>query len=302
MKFNRQYRLLIQEKVGSSNSIEVQAVQNKSLTIQFDVVRDTGSSANNMTLRIYNLNHTNRSLIFQDRVAIQSTDKGKVYKKIVLQAGYDNLSTIFVGNILEAYSYKQGADIITYIRAQDGGFSIYNTYSSFSLQKGVNNLQLYQRLIKDMTENGLAQGVTAPIVGSPKRAIVIAGNTWDCLQNSFNKLVFIDLEAINYLEENQGIIAQVPFIDSSAGLLGTPRRSGATIIVEMIFEPRIIVGQLIELSSITDLFFNGQFKVSGVQHVGIISSAVGGELKTVLQLYIGSKALSPIATSNVLTF
>ena len=56
----------------------------------------------------------------------------------------------------------------------------------------------------------------------------------------------------------------------------------------MIFEPRITVGQLVEIESSTASIFDGQFKVIGIHHAGIISGAVAGEARTTLNLFIGA--------------
>jgi len=68
-------------------------------------------------------------------------------------------------------------------------------------------------------------------------------------------------------------------------LLGTPKKSQNRIIVEILFEPAITVGQQVELQSRTlPNEFNQSYKVLGIEHYGTISGAKGGKLKTVLSL------------------
>ena len=56
-------------------------------------------------------------------------------------------------------------------------------------------------------------------------------------------------------------------------------------------EPKIIIGQLLQIESQINQFYNGQFKVVGISHNGIISGAVNGQCITTLQLFIGNKIL-----------
>jgi len=70
-----------------------------------------------------------------------------------------------------------------------------------------------------------------------------------------------------------------------------PRRQNTYIQVDIIFEPRIQVGQIVEIVSQIDPRFNGQWKVQGIKHSGTISGAVGGDCKTTLQLFYGTAPL-----------
>ena len=81
----------------------------------------------------------------------------------------------------------------------------------------------------------------------------------------------------------------VPLITTKSGLIGTPRRQGNILDITLMFEPRIQIQQLIEVKSSINPIWDGQYKVIGLKHQGTISGAVGGDLTTNLQLYIGDK-------------
>lgn len=57
----------------------------------------------------------------------------------------------------------------------------------------------------------------------------------------------------------------------------------------MIFEPRIVVGQVIEIQSRIAPMFNGQYKLYGLKHSGTISGAVAGDVTTEIQMLVGSQ-------------
>ena len=53
------------------------------------------------------------------------------------------------------------------------------------------------------------------------------------------------------------------------------------------FDPRIKVGQGLEINSKIAPQFNGQYKVWGVSHNGIIGETQGGQCITTIQLWTG---------------
>lgn len=283
MKLNRKFKILVE-------TIDKEVLEIASpLTIQFDVERTTSSSINQMNLRVYNLSEKIRNILYKDKFLILDDATKKNYRQIILQAGYKELSTIFKGNILEAYSYRQGADIITYFNCQDGGYAASNSYSSITIDKSESYEDAFNRLVDNLV--GIKKGKIGEIQGSPKRGMVFNGNTFTLLQESFDNKVYIDLEKINLLNDNETIKGDVLLINSETGLLGTPIRQNTYLTVDIIFEPRIVVGQLIEINSKVNPFYNGQFKVDGIKHSGTISDAVGGDCKTSLQLFVGTTFL-----------
>jgi hypothetical protein len=81
----------------------------------------------------------------------------------------------------------------------------------------------------------------------------------------------------------------VPVIDDNSGLLGVPEHEDAILTVRMIFEPRLVIGQKIEIKSQVAPMFNGQYKIYGIRHEGTISDAVSGKATTTLEMLIGSQ-------------
>jgi hypothetical protein len=282
-KFNRQYRLTL-KLTEEDEAIVIEPP----FTIKFSIQKTISSSVNQMKLEIYNLGKILREKIFQDRFNI------KKYKKVILQAGYDRLSTIFVGNILEATSYRRKQDIITYINAQDGGFSVRNSYSSFSIEAGESFKGAIGKLFDDM--QNVSKGKIGDIVGSFKRGVVFNGNTYNLLKEQTKENVFIDNEVINALKEDEVIVGEVPLITSETGLKNTPIRRDSFIEVELVFEPRIVISQIIEIKSTINSLFDGQYKVIGIKHNATISESIGGEASTILQLFIGSQLLGGLKT------
>jgi hypothetical protein len=100
---------------------------------------------------------------------------------------------------------------------------------------------------------------------------------------------FIDLETAYVLKDNEVLNGSVTLIHSDTGLLGTPKREDTFLEFEMIFESSLILGQIIEIQSEIQKQYNGQYKIIGINHTGIISGAVAGKLTTKVQLLLGSQ-------------
>lgn len=86
----------------------------------------------------------------------------------------------------------------------------------------------------------------------------------------------------------------VAIINDTVGLLGSPKRQGTYLEVKILFEPRIVVGQIIEIQSATVSIFNGVYKVVGFSHSATISQAVNGNAETTLRLWFGTESFKII--------
>jgi len=298
-KSGRVYKLTVEIDNPTLESATPKAIEiSNPLTIEFDIDRNTNSSLNSGSFKIYNLNETNRGLIFKN--LFSSVDSYGNRKKIILQAGYEsrgdaintkgNLATIFSGEILQAYSFRQGSDIITYISAQDGSFAVRNSITSVTFNAG----ELIKDGLKKIASNlkGIKLGAIGETEGSYKTSASFNNNTFYLLNRNFKDEFFIDLGVFNKLSPNETIKNSgfgIPLITSTSGLLGTPLRQGTSIVIDMLFEPRLNIAQLVEISSQINKQFNGQYKITGIKHSGIISGAINGDCRTTLQLFAGDK-------------
>src|SRR5882724_4228558 len=146
MKLNRTYTMTVQ--VSDTEAVVI----NFPLTLTFDVQRNTLASANKGHFTILNLKPETRKRIFHDRYATLT------YRQIKLQAGYEDeapLPTIFQGNIVSAYSYRQGVNWVTEIEAFDGGFGIINSQVSVSIPAGYTFAQTMRNILSSMQKVNL---------------------------------------------------------------------------------------------------------------------------------------------------
>jgi hypothetical protein len=284
-KFGRNYNVLINlPDIGEVLSIE------PPFTIYFNVKRNNLASANTLELDIYNISPESRGKIFQDRF------NPKQYKQIIFQAGYDKLYTLYQGNIFYSYSYGKGTEVITHIMARDGGFDISNAYSNVSVEKGTQVEDLIKLLAKDFKYINLGEiGETG---GELKRGRVLSGSTFALINEETGNKFFIDNEKLLVLKDNEVVKGEVPLLSFETGLLGTPRREDSYLSVDLIFQPDLIIGQVVEIKSRIMPEYNGQYKVIGISHCGMISESVCSKVVTTVNLLIGSQLFNDINSKS----
>ena len=268
-KFGRNYVLRVEKQDGGILTISLP------FTIEFDITRSTLSSANVCQIRIYNLSLENRNQIRVN--AIDYTD----FKSIELRAGYgDNLPVIFTGNITQAWSVREGVDFITQIECYDGGFAFVNGVTDAQFPAGTPFKAVVGALAGSLPETKL--GTIGNYPGVLTRENSYTGNTMKVLTEITGGGVFIDNGKVNALLDNEYIatVADGLVISSASGLLGTPILERTTVRFGMIFEPQLNAGYKITLDSLTESNFNGEYKVVGVKHRGMISESVAGTVVT----------------------
>lgn len=253
-------------------------------TVEFEINRASASSSQTATFRIYNLAKQTRDQIQKDWFNIADI------RALQFQAGYkdENLSMLFNGTVKQAQSYRRGTNVITEIQGWDGASAMSNGYTLRSITSGIVFSDLLKMLAQDLP--GLKGG---PIVGRfpgvTKRGSVFAGNTWSYILQLSEGLAIIDNNQLKVLNQDEVIAAEVPVITQESGLLESPVRANAMIKVPILFEPRLIVGQIVELRSSVNPIYNGAYKVMGFVHRGIISESVDGERRTDVTLWDGAK-------------
>lgn len=283
-KFGRQFKLLIEVDGGQIITI------NNPLSIQFTTNRNVNGLNNTLALDIFNLSKVHRDAIFADPFY-----SSNIQRHVELQAGYDNLYTIFKGTYNTANSVRRGVNIVTHIDSTSGGYELQNAFVYQTANAGSTHASILQTLMGIMT--GLPNSKMTPGVISPtyaqsvqQRPVVLEGNVWSLIKKYSDGHAYIDLEKIYATKYNEYIAGGIPLIDASTGLLDTPKRNNSLIEVATLFEPRFSINQLVQLNSVVNTKYNGQYIIKGIEHSGIISDSVGGQLRTTVQMQNSSFA------------
>lgn len=299
-KFGRNYHLSVQQSDGKFLEIDLP------FTIEFTVIRRNIGSPPICDIRIYNLSEKNRNLIRYD-----VTDTSTV-RRVQLNAGYGtNLPIIFVGNIQQAWSVREGTDFITTIQSFDAGNGYVNAniLSTATFPAKTPLLNVYKTLM------GYIPNVTPGAIGanfiydSKKNLLLLnrsnsySGNAVSVLKDLSGGAFFVDNSQCYIMRNNDYIDGSVPIINAQFGLLNTPVREINVVSFDMLFEPGLILGQLIDIESLTfsainslslnkNNNVNGPYVVQSITHRGIISPVICGDAITSVEFYGGLTPLT----------
>lgn len=274
IKKNPSYRLTVYTQTDTT-------IIEYPLTCRFSIQRNSFSKSNKCSIQVYNLAPDTRAKIRTDKITLDQAS----WKYVKLEAGWNGvLSQVFMGKILQAYSSKEGGstDIITYIEGQP--FDLFSSQTSATFEAGTNYKDAYLRIAQDLPN--VEVGNIGTLEGEFKTQTTFDGNTLDQLNILTGGNTFIDNGVLNTLMSNEVIDVPVPLVTDSNGLLASPVRRDCSLEIKMLFEPSLIVGQLLEVQSNVEPAYNGQYKVIGFTHDCMISPTQAGQRITTVELWI----------------
>lgn len=288
LKLARNYELFVQTSTGDTLIIT------PPFTLELDITRNTLSSANICQIRLYNLSAVHRNQIYFN--IFDQSD----FRQIILKAGYGetNLSTIFTGNISQAWSYREHVDFITQIECYDGGFAYVNGKVNITFPAKTPLITVIRTLMGFLPQTEI--GAIGAFSGVLSRSNTYSGNAAQILTELTGGAFFIDngkayaLQTTDYLAAVGTPTQSLPviFVNDQTGLLNTPIREQSMYRFEMLFEPTLNVGGLVQVDSFTNPFVDGTYKITAVKHRGIISPVVSGDLITSGEFFF-SRELTP---------
>ena len=275
-------------------------------TIEFDIQRNLLGSSNVASFRIYNLSQVRRSQIRKDPQTYSDI------RPIIFQAGYgEQLSDVFVGNISTAVSVREGVDYVTSISCYGGDLAYLLGITSSQFPSGTPIDTIIRTIAGQVAkQSGFSVGAVGAYPGTISRGNSYVGSGMDVLKDLTGNGVFVDNNKINCLNDDECLKGQLEEINSSFGILSTPVRGESNVSFEMLFEPRLQVGQKVimnlsnfietnsnQVSQVTKQL-NGPYKIVGLKHRGMISDAVCGNATSTVELWEGDKVLQEVVSSG----
>ena len=295
MAYRRRYELKITPlKIVGNNVVDAgpATIITDPLTIRFNVNKMIYAGANiSANIQIYNLNKTTRDHIFYDWLQIDDL------RKVELSAGYygGKFGLIYRGVIRSCRPKKERTDVVMEIEAQSGLFVLDNEIS-LCLDSGESNKEVVGTIVEKTAI--LEQGEQAIVEKYFPRTVSLLGPAALILKTYSNEKGFVDNERYLILDPNDAVEGDVRVIDDETGLLGIPERDRTTVKVTCMFEPRIKLGEIIQIKSRIADVFDGQYKVWGISHSGVIGDAASGTLTTTLTLYTGEQVFGYFKTGR----
>ena len=254
------------------------------ISCHITVNRGVLTDSQNCNIQITNLAPKTRNLIFKDAFVDAFTPEKWTY--VHVEAGYNGqYALIFKGRILQAYSRRAGGsvDVITEIQAMY--LDAIDCMCSYTFKAGTSKREAFQVLASKIPN--VVVGNVGDLQGTFQTDTTFDGNAVDCLNSLTGGAAHIDNGVLNCILNNEVIDVPVPIITDDSGLLDTPMRRDANLEVKMLFQPDLIVNQLLEIKSSLQPNFCGQFKVMGFTHDLNFGVANAGTRITTVNLYIG---------------
>lgn len=269
------------------------------LTLDFNVTQSNTATGGSGMFTVWNLSAENRNKLFKDQFDMASK------RYVRFSAGYWDgkellMPMVYTGQIMSCYSYRQGVDYKTEINAIDLGIGMATGAVNETFVAGTTLKDIIKTLLqavpgmKSITIGGLYDKVTS-------RGFTASGNPMEIAKELTAGKMFVANGAAYVIDNNEVVQSAFTDINADTGLLNTPRRGDAKIDVSMIFEPRLLMGQMIRLNSETLPILNGEYKVISLNHVGTISGATCGKAVTNASLLTGVsfKTVAPITGFDV---
>ncbi len=283
LKFGRNFEL----RVGTEDD-QILTVT-LPFSIEFDITRNTLTSANVCQIRIYNLSKLNRN-----RLRFNISNFGGPYRPISLRAGYgDNLAEVFSGNVSQAWSIREGTNYVTQIECYDGGFAFVNGVTDRQFAAGTPQASVIRSLMGDLPN--VKPGAVGAYTGVLSRGNTYSGNTASILTQLTGGGFFVDNGKANALGTSEYVTPPggILTINAASGILNTPILEQTIVRFDMLFEPSLNVGSAVFLESVTEENFTGLYKITAVKHRGMISGAVAGKCTTSGEFFY-NKILTPV--------
>lgn len=261
------------------------------LTCHITVNRGVLSDSQRCTIQITNLSPDTRRKIFKD--AFADTLNPERWNYVHVEAGYnEQYALIFKGRVLQAYSTRSGGsvDVVTEIQAMY--LDAIDSMCGYTFKAGTSKRDAFQIIAASIPN--VVIGNVGDLSGTFQTDTTFDGNALDCLNTLTGGAAHVDNGVLNCILNNEVIDVPVPKIGDDTGLLETPMRRDANLEVKMLFQPDLIVNQLLEIQSSLQPDFNGQYKVVGFTHDLNFGEANSGTRTTTANLYIGP--LLPNAT------
>ena len=254
------------------------------LTCHINVERGVLSDSQKCTIRVINLSPTTRHKIFKDAFADVLNPENWNY--VHVEAGYNGqYALIFKGRVMQAYSYRPGGstDVTTEIQAMY--LDAIDSNCSYTFKAGTSKRDAFHAIAANIPN--VVIGNVGNLQGEFQTDTTFDGSALDCLSALTGGAAQIDNGVLNCILNNEVIDVPVPKIGDDTGLLDTPMRRDANLEIKMLFQPDLIVNQLLEIESSLQPDFNGQYKVVGFVHDLSFGDNNAGYRTTTANLYIG---------------
>ena len=252
----------------------------RELKIAFSAARSLSSSANDGTIRIWNLSEGHRNAM------------GRELEDVRLEAGYINetgedVGVIFAGQIRKPSHAREGADIITTLECGDGDRGLRRAAVSKAFPAGTPVRDVIEHVAEAFEPHGVVIGeMKLPDLGKLRRPYAMCGSArreMDRLCRSVGAYWSVQSGTLETVP-GDGWLKGIASFDAGSGLIGVPSKTDVGVEAEVFLSPGLrpgrtvrIASELMELGADDKLFRVSKVNFDGDNRVGQFVAGIGGE-------------------------
>lgn len=258
--------------------IRLDTIETSDLAVAFEVDKTLKAEPNKCTVSIWNLTPDHRAHL--ERLSTNKK-KGKGNIRVEIEAGYkDNTSLIFRGDLRNAKSTRDGADIVTQLEGEDGGRTVMLSRVQRSFPPGTPVKTVVEACAESL---GIGNGNLSqvPISGKFPEGTVLSGVASDELARvlrSYGYTYSIQNGVLQVLQRGKALQTTGYLLTDSTGLIAAPVPNfDGGIEVQTMLIPDLYPGRRIMVDS---TYFKGQLRINACKYTG---SSHGDEWSILMQ-------------------
>ena len=251
-RFNRTYTLEID--IGERTEII-----RPPMRISFEADKSISGGLNKCRIQLYNIEERKRLALAKD-----AEQQGKRIP-IRLSCGYqDRQELIFKGTIFTGGTERQGADLVTTIESQDGGFDFTNSFTSRTVEGGKRAVDSVRQDMPNTDEGKITE---RPMLTRPK---VLVGNSAQLIDEMVGpgETWYIEDERLYIIKDNEVTSRFIPVVSAATGLISTPTRSSQQVTFQTLINPTVKIGRRVKLESTTAPYMDGVYRIETITYSG----------------------------------
>lgn len=249
-QFGRQWNVEIS---GEGETLKI-----NNLRVAFEIDKTINEKPNPAKVSLWNLNRTHIN---------QALSGG--FKKLTLSVGYENLRTIFSGDITGVKIRRDDLDLILDMECADGFNAYTQSRAETTLKKGATDEQIIKALQKTMPDVK-ESAVDIPNKRQLPRGRVINGDTREVLnriaKNNNADWSIQDGDFV-FLPKDKVLNDEAVLLSQETGMLKMPEQTDDGLALTCLLNPALRVGGLVQVRSILP-HFNGEYKIIKLAHQG----------------------------------
>jgi hypothetical protein len=253
--------------------LTVDVLEIEDLDFAFNIEKSTAKEPNTAEIKVFNLKEDNRNQLHYAQRGVET----------ILQAGYrDNLSVLFIGNLKEVQSVKDGVDWVTTVRSGDGQNAAVEARYNKSYAPGTSAAKVVGELADALGINTskaarkIRQGVLRDGARQFVKGTVVKGSTYDELDRLLRSMGFewsVQDGELQVMDSGGPTENPAVLLSPESGLIGSPvvGSDGVAHLIALI-QPGLQPGRKIEVES---LAVQGLYRIERVVFNGSTEPTAG---------------------------